>query len=100
MELIDHLVETFREDLTEVFKKESLEKDFLPQEEFESCLRRAEAGIDIATTRAKRILGMSIAKHRSKGHGDDTSEEITELSSLMTEEDQEKANAKSSYWFN
>lgn len=72
MKLSKYLADKFEKEFEAIFEKEKMDKNFLSQEQFKSCLERAEAGINLATEGIKHDLAYIIAVHREKEHGDDT----------------------------
>lgn len=79
MKLSKYLADKFEAEFEKIFEQEKMDKDFLSQEQFYSCLDRAEEGILLATEGIKIDLGYMIACHREKEHGDDTMEEQASL---------------------
>lgn len=79
MRLSHYLAQKFEKEFDSVFEKEKMDKDFLSQEHFESCMDRASAGIELATEGIKADLAYMIAVHREKEHGDNTMDEQASL---------------------
>ena len=79
MKLSKYLAEKFEKEFDAIFEKEKIDKEFLSQEQFGSCLERASAGIDLATEGIKHDLAYMIALHREKEHGENTMDEQAAL---------------------
>lgn len=93
MKLNEVLAKAFSEELEKVGKKEIDEKDYLPQEDFESCMERAQAMIFDALPRVENMLALAIAIHRHDAHGEDTVEEVKITSEALAVEDVEAVSA-------
>ena len=74
--LAHEIAKVFEKDLEDVFQKEIADKDYLNHEDFNNSLDRAEAILEAAAETAKKMLAVSIAKHRKDKHGEDTEAEI------------------------
>lgn len=101
--LREYLVRQFDEELKKVMDREAAEPGYLPQDDFNTCLERSSAAMAIASERPRKTLALATAYHRSlpveaEGHGEDRSEEITELveSDEITTEDNKFA--KKAWW--
>jgi len=79
MKLSKYLAGKFEKEFDAIFEKEKIDKEFLSQEQFSSCLERASAGIDLATDGIKADLAYIIALHREKEHGENTMDEQASL---------------------
>lgn len=79
MKLSKYLADKFEKEFEAIFEKEKMDKEFLSQEMFDSCLERAEVGINLATEGIKHDLAYMIAVHREKEHGDNTFDEQSSL---------------------
>ncbi len=79
MTLSEKLAEKFETEFTNVFEKEKQDKDYLNQEEFDTCKDRATAGIIAATEAVIVDLAYCIAVHREKEHKDNTIDEQASL---------------------
>lgn len=79
MTLAKFLSEIFETEIQAVIDKEKVEKDFLKQEDFYCCRDRAEEGVSLAMQKVIDTLGLAIAVHREKEHGDDTMAEQATL---------------------
>ncbi|MCK5603487.1 hypothetical protein KAR91_16500 [Candidatus Pacearchaeota archaeon] len=86
------LSKIFEEELNRVLAKEIAEKDYLPHEDFNNSLDRSEAIIEAATEVCKKILAVSIAKHRKDKHNEDTGHEIEKYSKDLEPEQLEITN--------
>jgi hypothetical protein len=80
MKASHELGKIFEEELERVLAKEVAEKDYLPHEDFNNSLDRSEAIMEAATEVCKKILAVSIAKHRKDKHNEDTDHEIAKYS--------------------
>lgn len=87
----------FTEEIQKVFDREIAEADFMPQGDYDSCLERAQDMVAVANSRATGVLGIAIAKHREKDHGEDRS---AERDSLVKEVTQEDASIGLMSWWN
>lgn len=99
-EFADHYGRLVAKRLKEDLAREINEPDYMPQEDFETCLARMEALSANAVEYANKFGGLAIANHRSLetesgGHGEDKSAEIASLSADLEQEDLEAAER----WF-
>ncbi len=98
MELCEQLIMVFSKDLREVFNRQAEDNNYLNRDDFECCSDRADAGIEDATKRIRKILSLAIAKENKENHKIDTSEEMDNLEKEMDSE--QVAVARSSGWVN
>lgn len=85
--------EIYKRELSKEYKREIEEDAYLNQEAFgKKCRARGKAMSYAAEMAVDNFKGLCIALHREK-HGDDVSEEISELSAVMVTEDIETATA-------
>jgi len=75
MKLSKYLADKFEAEFEAIYEKEKMDKDFLSQEQFDSCIDRAKAGVALATESLINDLAYAIAVHREKEHSEDTLEE-------------------------
>lgn len=79
--------EIYKRELEKEYKREIKEDAYLKQDAFgKRCRARGKAMSYTAEIAVDNFKGLCIALHREK-HGDDVSEEISELSAVMAEED-------------
>lgn len=97
MKLSHELAKVFEEEFENVMQKEIDNPDYLPQEDFETCLDRAIAMTSAAMVVPNRMLGVAIAVHRHDKHGDDTAKEIGEVAEGLTTEQLEAATM--GWWY-
>ncbi len=110
MNLIDNLVNIFKEGLVYVFEREQREdgKNGNPnymKQTILGCRWRAFWGIVVAVNktlpRMVKVLAMAIAKHRTAEHEEDRTRTIQSLKRSMSSEDIEKASASTrAFWSN
>ncbi len=87
MELCEQLIMVFSKDLREVFNRQAEDNNYLNRDDFECCSDRADAGIEDATKRIRKILSLAIAKENKENHNIDTSKEIETLEKVMDKEE-------------
>lgn len=101
MNLIDSIVEIFRESLTTVFKREANEEKYMRQTIL-GTRWRAFWGIFVAVVNAfkpmVRALAYAIAKHRQEAHNEDKTRTLKSISRSMSNEELEKAAETQAYW--
>ena len=80
MKLSKALADIFEREFQKVFEKEQLEKDYLNQDDYDTCRDRAVAGINDALPEVIDFLAAAIATHRELDHSEDHTEEVATLS--------------------
>lgn len=104
MTLIESLVDIFKEEATNVFRKEAENDSYLKQNWLGTTWRAFKGLMTIykkAFPRQLKVLAYAIAKHRLEKHGEDKQVKVMnrQLRS-MTLADQEKAESESTWWVN
>ena len=83
MKLSKVIAKRFEDKLEEYFQKEKIDKDFLSAEQYNSCLERAMAWIQMSFDETKDSMATDaaypMAVHREKDHGEETLEEQASL---------------------
>ncbi len=74
--LIDIAVDLYRKELTNQFKKEAAEPEYLNQKDFATVEDRVRTASNLAQEPAIKAMTLAALNHRIKEHGDKRSDEL------------------------
>lgn len=98
--MIELLKTIFGKELGKVIKKEQEESEYLSNDDYESNLDRADAGLDEAIRQVRFVAALKCAEHRKAQHGDKCDEEIEMLRVSIDPEYLAMADRTAEWWNN